>query len=424
MKTKITALVAATALACTCAPTAAFAYDVTSWTGSNGKTSFVYHDSQTIRVSGVKHVGVDVSEHNGRIDWKKVKADGVDYAIIRCGFGWDKKRSDRSNGTQEDYQFVTNVKNARAAGLKVGVYLYSYAWNKETAQKEAAFTLKLLKKAGLTPANTDLPVYYDLEEQYGTSRPCVPEKNSRGQVIDSHKISNRTLASMTKAWCGAIKAAGYKAGVYANTTWWNKFMTYTNSEGKTVRYPTYDKYSKWVAQYGKECTYSGSKGAWQFTSKGRVDGLGKCDVNFFYKSYTANSKFSVTYKLNNGKNSSSNPKTYYSSKEYKLYNPSRLGYVFKGWYTSSSYTTRVYSIKKGSSGNKTFYAKWARRTSPFQVSIVPSDGLNVRSTYSTSGTVTGRVNQGDVVTISKVYKDWGKLSDGTGWISLAYCKKA
>ena len=426
MKTKIAALVTATALACSCLPATAFAYtNVTSWSAKNAKSSFVYHDTQTIKVSGVKHVGVDVSEHNGSIDWKKVKADGIDYAIIRCGFGWDKKRTDRTNGSQEDYRFVTNVKNARAAGLKVGVYLYSYAWNKETALKEAAFTLKLLKKAGLTPSNTDLPVYYDLEEQYGTSRPCVPEKNSRGQVIDSHKISNYTLASMAKAYCSTIKAAGFKAGVYANTTWWKKYMTYTNSEGKTVQYPTYGKYSRWVAQYGKSCDYTGSKGAWQFTSKGKVNGLGsKTDVSFFYRDYVAQRKYSVTYKLNGGTNSSSNPKTYYSTKSYTLYNPNRLGYVFKGWYTSSSYATQVTSIKKGSSGNKTFYAKWARRVSPFQVKVVPGTGLNVRSTYSTSGTVTGRLDQGDVVTINTVYKDWGRLSSGKGWISLAYCKKA
>ena len=147
-------------------------------------------------------------------------------------------------------------------------------------------------------------------------------------------------------------------------------------------------------------------------------------MSFFYRDYVAQSKYSVTYKLNGGTNSSSNPKTYYSTKSYTLYNPNRLGYVFKGWYTSSSYATQVTSIKKGSSGNKTFYAKWARRVSPFQVKVVPGTGLNVRSTYSTSGTVTGRLDQGDVVTINKVYKDWGRLSSGKGWISLAYCKKA
>ena len=419
MSKKLISAILAFALVFAFVPSSAFAYSkVTSWSKSNGKTSFQYHDSTKVKMSGVKAVCIDVSEHNGTINWTKVKKDGVDYAIIRCGFGWDKTRNDRTNGSQEDYQFVTNVKGALKAGVKVGVYLYSYAWDASTAKKEGKFVLKLLKKAGLTTSNMALPVYYDLEEQDGTSKPKVPEKNSSGTVVDHHSISNATLGKMAKAFCGVITDAGYKVGIYANTTWWTKYLTdsaFNNS-----------KWSKWVAQYGKTCTYTKSSyDAWQFTSKGSVSGVGNStDVSFFFKSFSASSsKYKVTYKIFYGKNNSKNPTKIKTDKSYKLYEPTRAGYKFKGWYWDKKLTKKITKIKSGYTRNIIIYSKWKKRKDTFTVKVTSSDGLIIRSKGSTSGDKVDGLSYKEKVKICKVEDDWGKLSDGRGWIFLKFTKE-
>lgn len=249
-----------------------------SWRFTNGKLT----QSTTLEktMNGLKAYGtgsskgsigklIDVSKWDGKINWSKVKAAGINYAIIRCGFGENKT-------SQDDAYFSYNVRQARAAGVKIGVYIYSYAYNTSKAESEANHVLRLLNSEGLSSAKLALPVYYDLEEQAGTSKPCVKADGSK------HYVSNATLGKMAAAFAAKITKAGYKMGVYANKSWWNNFLTASQFNNAS--------WSKWVAQYyyasGKLCSYKGNYDIWQYSSTGRVNGISTyVDMNYLYKNF-------------------------------------------------------------------------------------------------------------------------------------------
>lgn len=211
--------------------------------------------------SGAKYKGIDVSTHNGDINWAKVKAFGITFAIIRCGYGWGGK----------DSRWVENVKGALNAGLKVGVYLYSYAWDTTTAKQEAQWCLNRLSAAGITPSKLSLPVYYDLENEGTNGKPAG--KDDSGSY---HYVSNSTLVKMAKVWAEVIEGAGYDAGYYANLNWWNNYL----------KDSFFNSYERWVAQYNSSCSYSGSYSAWQYSSTEKVNGInGYVDMNFYYKEF-------------------------------------------------------------------------------------------------------------------------------------------
>ena len=190
---------------------------------------------------------IDVSKHQGDINWPAVKAAGIDTAIIRCGFGDDAQ-------SQDDPFWRANVERARAAGLRIGAYLYSYADSVAHAQSEASHAIRLLQGISL-----DLPIFYDMEDENTTGK-CSP-------VL---------LGDMAEIFCKALQDAGYQVGIYANKYWFTNKLTD----------PRFEKWDKWVAQYYKECTYSGTKVGWQYTSTGSVDGVqGNVDISEFYKDY-------------------------------------------------------------------------------------------------------------------------------------------
>ena len=182
-----------------------------------------------------------MSEWQGNVDWKKVAAAGYSCAVLRAGFG----RSD----TQKDKQFDTNYKNAKAAGVKIGVYWYSYAVDKADAVKEAKACLSVLKGKSL-----DLPVFFDMEESSMT------------------KLGKTTLTTMAKAFCDEIIKGGYKAGVYSNPNWFTNYLNY--AELRKI-------YPIWLAQYYKEAQLDCD--IWQYTSEGKVNGIsGNVDLNVIY----------------------------------------------------------------------------------------------------------------------------------------------
>lgn len=190
---------------------------------------------------------IDVSRHQGIIQWDKVKNDGIEVAIIRCGYGDDIK-------SQDDSQWFRNIQEAKRVGIKVGAYLYSYATNVTHAQSEANHAIRLLKDVQL-----DYPVYYDLEDN-----------NTVG------KCSKSAIGDMAEVFCNTLSQAGYKVGIYANKYWFTSILTD----------PRFNKWDKWVAQYYSECTYSGEYQAWQYSSEGKVNGIaGNVDMNWFYKDY-------------------------------------------------------------------------------------------------------------------------------------------
>ena len=197
--------------------------------------------------------GIDVSEHQGYIDWAQVKASGVDFVIIRCGYG-------NNYSNQDDKQWVANVRGCVENDIPFGVYLYSYAQNTSMAQSEADHVLRLLSEAGLSPSMVELPVYLDME--------------------DSSTLGS-DFSSIAQTFCSRIQSAGYKAGVYASQSWWESYLVG----------PVFDSCYKWVAAwnasigltYGGFSDFRNSNGVWQFSDYGRVSGLsGAVDLNYAY----------------------------------------------------------------------------------------------------------------------------------------------
>ena len=246
--------------------TAAKSYKYTGWQTIDGKTYFFDKNGNYVTgeqvIQGAKYsfgadgvlakapgaMGIDVSKWNGNIDWNAVKNSGVQFVIIRCGY-----RGSSAGALIEDSKFKSNIKGAQAAGLKVGVYFFTQAVNEVEAVEEASMVINLVKGYTLS-----FPVYLDVEGS-----------NGRG---DSISASQRT--ANIKAFCGTIANAGYKAGVYANKTW---FTSMINTSQIT-------NYKIWLAQYAQAVTYTGSRyDMWQYTSKGRVTGIsGNVDMNICY----------------------------------------------------------------------------------------------------------------------------------------------
>lgn len=187
---------------------------------------------------------LDVSEHNGNIDWDAAKADGVEYALIRCGFGKDYE-------SQDDKYFDINMKNALAAGVKVGVYFYSYAQNVEAAASEAVHCLRLIEPY---KNKLSLPVFYDVEEN---------------SIINA-------VADTIPVFTQMLNEAGYNVGVYATGYWFTHYLQYV-----AIDY-------LWVAYWGNDDGEPHSKpewcDIWQYTSRGSVDGVGSggVDCNILY----------------------------------------------------------------------------------------------------------------------------------------------
>ena len=188
--------------------------------------------------------GIDVSYHNGTIDWKRVKQSGVEYAIIRCGYGTNDKN-------QDDKKWEENVKGCIDNNIPYGVYLYSYADTVEKASSEADHAIRLLQGKKLK-----YPVYYDLEED---------------KLRD--KISKKTIADIAQTFCDKLSAKGYTVGIYANKDWFTNYLTDSR----------FNNWTKWVAQYNTVCNYKGKYDMWQCSSTGRVPGIsGNVDLNYSY----------------------------------------------------------------------------------------------------------------------------------------------
>ena len=214
------------------------------WTKVNGN----YINSFGDIIPNAKARGIDVSEHQGYINWEQVKNSDVSFAIIRCGYG-DNYTS------QDDKRWMYNVTECERLGIPYGVYLYSYAKTTEQARNEAEHVLRLINGRRLS-----YPVFYDLEDD-----------NTTGT------LSNDVILSIAQTFCTTIANAGYPAGVYANTYWFNTKLTDSY----------YDTLPKWVAQYNYQCEYQKEYMMWQCTSRGAVDGIsGYVDLNFVFTDWT------------------------------------------------------------------------------------------------------------------------------------------
>ena len=189
--------------------------------------------------------GIDVSEFQGSIDWNKVKKEGVEFAILKLANIYDY------DANYKDSKFDTNYKNAKAQGIKVGAYIYNYCNSVDTLNKGLKWAIEKLDKKKL-----DLPIYLDMED-----------KDIQGETIES-------LTNQCNEFAKYIKNEGYQAGIYANVNWLKNELDPSNFNKEL---------SVWVAQYYKECQYTGKYDIWQYASNGKVSGIsGNCDMNYLY----------------------------------------------------------------------------------------------------------------------------------------------
>lgn len=205
--------------------------------------------------------GIDVSEWQGaNIDWQKVKAAGIDFAFIRVGYrGWGSAGT--LNANTKDKYFDTNMQNAIAAGVQVGVYIFSQAITTAEAVEEADYILKYLGDYNVT-----MPLIMDYE--YASDSPT-------GGRIKTAKLSKTAATNVCMAFCNRIAEAGYTPMVYAN-----KSMLTDQVDGQAL---TDAGYRIWLANYTTNTTYTGTFDFWQYASDGKVDGIsGNVDMNFYY----------------------------------------------------------------------------------------------------------------------------------------------
>lgn len=205
---------------------------------------------QTSGVSKTGVLGIDVSKWQKEIDWDKVKNEGVDFAIIRCGY-----RGSVTGSLVEDPYFEQNIKGAQAAGIKVGVYFFTQAVNEVEAVEEASMVISLVRDYEL-----QYPVFIDTEGAGGNGR------------ADSLNVEERT--AVCEAFCTTVKNAGLEAGVYASRNWYNNKLTAG----------TLESYAIWLAEYRSVPLYQGYYQMWQYTSKGKINGInGNVDLNVSYR---------------------------------------------------------------------------------------------------------------------------------------------
>ena len=204
-------------------------------------SAFVHDGYKLSYVDGDYLLGIDVSHHQGNIDWNRVKAAGYDFAILRIGYrGYGKTGS-----LNADKMFAANYKQAKEAGLQIGVYFFAQAINEEEAKEEADFVLDLLDSREL-----DLPVVYDPES--------ILDDESRTDDITGEQFTKNT-----KVFCQAISDAGYEPMIYTNMLW----------EAFELDLSQLKEYPIWYADYEEVPQTPYDFDIWQYSEKGQVDGV-------------------------------------------------------------------------------------------------------------------------------------------------------
>lgn len=207
--------------------------------------------------------GIDISEWQGFLsddDFIKIKNDGIDFAIIRCGYtsyGKSKKK-------YVDKCFENNYALAKKYEIPVGVYYYSCATTLKEAMEEANFIKEIIKDKTF-----EYPVCIDTEDNHDIY-------NSNYSDSSQYSIGKNSLTDIIKTICNDIEKNGYYVSIYASTSW---FKSNLNIDDLTI-------YDKWIAQWSKSVNFGYKYGIWQYTSTGKVNGInGYVDLNYSYKDY-------------------------------------------------------------------------------------------------------------------------------------------
>lgn len=207
---------------------------------------------------------IDVSSWQGDIDWAKAKADGVEGAIIRLGFGW---------GNDADAKAQRNINECKRLGIPFGIYWYSYAEDASGSRQEGNDVVSKLRQMGVSPNDLKYPVYYDLEQWTWTGHTPPTNPNVYNGIVH--------------AWYGALQSGGYQnLGVYSYTSYLQGPLNNANIYAKT----------RWVAQYGPRMEFTAfgtNDRGWQYTSSGQINGIsGNVDMSAF-----GNKTYSVIKRL-------------------------------------------------------------------------------------------------------------------------------
>ncbi|EGT4144503.1 glycosyl hydrolase family 25 [Clostridium perfringens] len=322
--------------------------------------------------------GIDVSEHQGRINWEQVK-DHVDFVMLRAGYG-------RNN---IDKQFIRNIEECNRLCIPVGIYWFSYAWNEEMAKNEARYVLEAIKGY-----RVDYPISFDLE--YDTLNYA-----SKNGVT----IGKRLATDMINAFCSTIENAGYKAMNYANPDFINN--KFYNNE---IKYPL------WLAWYkvseDKAKAYNPSM--WQYSESGSMDGIGtnSVDMNYCYEDF-----LKKDFTLENA--TTCNVDTELNIRAKGTTGATIVGRIpagdrFRIKWVDSDYLGWYYIEYKGVTGYVSQdYVEKLQMATTCNVDSV----LNVRAEGNTSSNIVATINPGEVFRIDWVDSDfigWYRITTATG----------
>lgn len=248
--------------------------------------------------------GIDVSKHQGVIDWIKLKNTNPDikFVLIRAGYGM--------YNTQVDIKFHDNIKGAIQVGLPLGIYWYSYATTISEAKKEATICINTIEQYR---NSISFPVFFDQEYE-----PSITA------------LSKQVRTDICIAFMEEIKKAGYLTGLYCSYDWIQNWVYKDQLK----------QYDKWIAQYGSTCSYNDSDLAiWQYSSKGKVSGInGNVDMNIAYKNYGQSSPIQAGWKKDSKgwwyqKADGNYPAGVWNKIDDKWYWFNKEGYAVKGYQT-------------------------------------------------------------------------------------------
>ena len=207
--------------------------------------------------------GIDVSYHNGKIDWETVKGE-VDFAFIRVGF-----RGYTDGKLHTDSKAKYNLKNANKSKIPIGVYFYSQAINEQEARQEAEYLIERIRGYDIS-----LPVVIDFEYPFKNGSPT-------GRLADAD-LSRKERTDLINAFCEKVESEGYIPAVYASSSVFRN-QIYVKKLNKNAMI--------WVADYNKNVTYGGNYDFWQFSEKGECKGVPSkyVDTNYWYIEKNADS---------------------------------------------------------------------------------------------------------------------------------------
>ncbi|HDI3013988.1 TPA: SH3 domain-containing protein [Clostridium perfringens] len=334
--------------------------------------------------------GIDVSEHQGRINWEQVKGH-VDFVMLRAGYG-------RNN---IDKQFIRNIEECNRLCIPVGIYWFSYAWNTEMARNEAKYVLEAIKGY-----RVDYPISFDLE--YDTLN--YAKKNGV-------TIGKRLATDMINAFCSTIEQAGYKAMNYANPDFINN--KFYNNEVN---------YHLWLAWYGasEDRAKAYNPSMWQYSESGSMPGIGtnSVDINYCYEDF-----LKKDFTLENA--TTCNVDTELNIRAKGTTGATIVGSIpagdrFRIKWVDSDYLGWYYIEYQGITGYvNADYVKKLQMATTCNVDSV----LNVRAEGNTSSNIVAKINPGDIFRIDWVNEDfigWYRITTptgATGFVKSDFVKK-